>query len=120
MSLKRIRLELARCADFPEGSHECGYDFVAPLTESGELDAAAWRQVPGQCTVRRFWRHQDDEAGRLVHTGAHGWSFRYSDRDPDDEEPIFQLDRHRMVEGEYVSITEHDGVLRTFRVVRVR
>jgi hypothetical protein len=36
------------------------------------------------------------------------------------EEPIFRFDRHRFVEGEYASITEHDGVQRTFRVVSVR
>lgn len=118
MSLRTIRLELARCADHPQGSRECGYEFVAPLTREGELDAAAWRPVSGQCTVRRFWEHEKDETGRLVHTRAHGWTFRY--RDPDDDEPIFQLDRHRMVVGEYVSVTEHDGVQRTFRVASVR
>ena len=38
----------------------------------------------------------------------------------DEDEPLFKLDRHTLVQGEYVSITEHDGVLRTFRVVGVR
>ena len=35
------------------------------------------------------------------------------------EEPIFRFNRHSFVEGEYVSITEHDGVQRTFRVTEV-
>ncbi len=26
----------------------------------------------------------------------------------------------RLVEGEYVSVSEHDGVTRTFRVARIR
>jgi hypothetical protein len=38
----------------------------------------------------------------------------------DEDEPLLKLDRHTLVQGEYVSITEHDGVLRTFRVVGVR
>jgi hypothetical protein len=37
-----------------------------------------------------------------------------------DDEPIFRFDRHAFVEGEYVSITEHDGVTRPFRVASVR
>jgi hypothetical protein len=39
--------------------------------------------------------------------------------DEEDEEPIFRFDRHRFVTGEYVSITEHDEVQRTFRVTEV-
>ena len=35
MALKRIRLELARTADFPEGSPSHGYEFVAPLDLQG-------------------------------------------------------------------------------------
>ena len=38
----------------------------------------------------------------------------------DDDEPIFKFDRHVMKQGEYVSITEHDGVMRPFRIVSVR
>jgi hypothetical protein len=32
---------------------------------------------------------------------------------------IFKGDQHRFVTGEYVSITERDGVTRTFRVAAV-
>jgi hypothetical protein len=35
MSLKLIRLELARTPDFPEGSRRHGYEFVAPLDSTG-------------------------------------------------------------------------------------
>jgi hypothetical protein len=34
--------------------------------------------------------------------------------------PGFKFDRHYFVPGEYVSVTEHDGVMRTFRIIWVR
>jgi hypothetical protein len=39
--------------------------------------------------------------------------------DEEEEEPIFRFDRHRFAIGDYVSVTEHDGVQRTFRVAEV-
>ena len=122
MPLKRIRLELARDAKFPEGSTAHGYEFIAPLTADGDLDREAWRAERDRCRVRRFWGGADDEHGRLVHRGRR-WAFHYDDAPPEaggEEEPIFRFDRHRFGEGEYVSVTEHDGVQRTFRVVEVR
>ena len=38
----------------------------------------------------------------------------------DDDESLFKFDRHIFKEGEYVGITEHDGVTRPFRVAWVR
>ncbi len=118
MTLKRIKLALARNAEFPQGSAEHGYAFVAPLTDDGHLDQAGWKKDRARCTVRRFWPGIDDELGHLVHHGGHRWAFHYDDT-ADEEEPIFRFDGHRFVEGEYVSITEHDGVQRTFRVAMV-
>ena len=37
----KIRLELARNAEFPEGSRAHGYEFIAPLGEDGHLDRDA-------------------------------------------------------------------------------
>jgi len=119
MALKRVRLELARNAEFPQGSPARGYDFVAPLTADGHMDLGGWRQHRDACTVHRFWAGEDDEHGRLVHHGGERWAFRYESMAADDEEPIFRFDRHSFVAGEYVSITEHDGMQRTFRVVGV-
>ncbi|MBT3399881.1 MAG: hypothetical protein HOL07_05815 [Rhodospirillaceae bacterium] len=119
MTLRHIRLELGRDHDFPEGSVERGYEFAAPLTDDGHLNRDEWHDVRDQCTVRRFWHNEPDEQGHLVHRGS-GWAFHYEDEPADEDEPLFKLDRHTLVEGEYVSITEHDGVLRTFRVVQVR
>jgi hypothetical protein len=118
MTLRKIRLELARTAEFPEGSAARGYEFVAPLADDGQLDAEGWRADRSACTVHRFWAGEDDEYGLLVHHRGRRWAFRYGDAG-EEEEPIFRFDRHRFVVGEYVSITEHDGLERTFRVVEV-
>ena len=118
MALTRIRMELARMEGFPDGSKLHGYEFVAPLTADGHIDAAEWRETKEQCTVRRFWGNDADQFGKLRHLG-HGWRFDYDKTDTDDDEPFFKLDRHALTPGEYVSITEHDGVQRPFRVLMV-
>ncbi len=120
MTVKTIQLELARNPDFPEGSNTRGYEFRAPLGADGTLDHDAWGSVRTKCTVRRFWEGEDDEIGHLVHRRGNRWLFHYDGMDADDDEPIFKFDRHHFVEGEYISITEHDGEQRTFRVVAVR
>ena len=112
----KIRLELARDHDFPEGSHLRGYVLHAPLDEQGRLDVAAWRANAPACIVLRFWSGEEDLSGHLVH-GRHGWLFRYGIDEVD--EPLFRLGDHRLVAGEYLSITEHDGRQRTFQVASV-
>lgn len=119
MALKSIRLELARNPDFPDGSAEHGYEFTAPLDGEGLLDHEAWQTARKECTVRRFWAGEPDEEGHLVHTRRRTWAFHYDGEEEAEDEPIFKFDRHHFVEGEYVSITEHDGVQRTFRVAKV-
>jgi hypothetical protein len=119
MALRKVRLELARTAEFPEGSAQRGYEFVAPLTDDGHLDGRGWRARRQTCTVHRFWAGEDDAYGRLVRHRGHHWAFHYEHTGDGEEEPIFRFDRDRFVAGEYVSITEHDGVQRTFRVAEV-
>ena len=116
--LHKIRLELARCSDFPEGSAAHGYEFVAPLAKDGRFDAREWKTVHDQCTVRRFWDGEPEQRGMLIHR-RNDWAFSYVPDQDSDDEPIFKLDRHVMKLGEYVSITEHDGAQRTFRVAAV-
>ena len=79
-------------------------------------DAAAWKAVKDRCTVERIVKNVAEEKGHLVHVGQ-GWHFDYKGGTRDDDEPLYKLDRHVLKVGEYVSVTEHDGVLRTFRVV---
>lgn len=118
MSLKTIRLELARSKEFPEGNADHGYVLKAPLTSDGHLDPVAWRKQRELCSVRRF-SGKDEERGQLIHTAGRRWAFSYVPGDDADDEPIFRLDSHVFRPGEYLSITEHDGVERTFRVASV-
>jgi hypothetical protein len=120
LALKLIRLELARTKDFPDGSHKHGYEFTAPLTDDGHLDPDGWHDYRQACTVLRFWGDdEDDEHGQLIHGRGGRWAFSYAPGD-DDDEPIFKFDRHSFTEGEYVTVTEHDGEARPFRVVWVK
>lgn len=119
MALKLIRLELARTRDFPEGSPTHGYEFTAPLTEEGHLDPEEWKAYREACTVRRFWGPEEEEHGQLVRTRGGRWAFSYAPGEEDDE-PIFRFESHRFRDGEYISITEHDGVARPFRVMWLR
>jgi hypothetical protein len=121
MTLKKIRLELARDREHPEGSSRHGYEFVGPLDEEGRLDPALWKKYRDRCRVRRFWLKEDDELGHLVRKPGGHWAFHYDiDGDADDDEAGYRLGNHKFTVGEYVSIREHeDDVMRTFRVVRV-
>jgi len=118
MALKRIRLELARDHEFPEGSRERGYDLIAPVDDNDHLVAEEWRKERDKCRVRRFWAGEE-EIGRLVHKRGGTWAFDYDPKAEEDDEPGFRFDQHRFAPGEYVSLTEHDGVMRTFRIVSV-
>ena len=119
MTFRKIRLVLARSAEFPQGSTDFGYEFVAPLDGDGHIDVEVWRKNKSRCTVRRFWRGEDDELGLLAHH-RNGWVFDYDPDDTDDDEPLFNFAHHEFKENEYISVTEHDGVQRTFRVVDLR
>ncbi len=120
MTLKLIRLELARTEDHPDGSHKHGYEFTAPLAANGHLDDAGWTEFGQVCTVLRFWGDDEaDEHGQLIRTSGGRWAFSYEPGD-DDDEPIFRFGDHVFKAGEYVSITEHDGVARPFRIVWVK
>lgn len=116
MTLFSIRLELARNPGAPGGDSGHGYDLIAPLDAQGRLDKAAYASVKERCVVRHFaGGHQ--EKGLLVE-GKEGWRFDYRKGDADDE-PLFRLDVHAFKVGEYLSVTEHDGVMRTFKIVAV-
>jgi hypothetical protein len=115
-SLNRIRLELARTTGFPAGSAWHGYEFVAPLTADGHIDANAWGELKELCHVRRFWGDKDEEHGQFVRRG-HGWCFKYPNGNEIEKESLFKLDRHRFTPGGYVTVTEPDGEQLPFRIV---
>lgn len=121
--LKRIRLNLARTAEFPAGSAHHGYEFVAPLDAGGRIDAEAWRAVRDRCQVRRFWAGEQDEIGKLVHKPGgrdHArWVFDYDEATDEDDEAGYRFASHAFRVGEYVSIRGEDGDMHTFQVISV-
>ncbi|MCW5731719.1 MAG: hypothetical protein KIT20_13250 [Alphaproteobacteria bacterium] len=119
MPIKTIRLELARTPEHPMGSSEYGYEFRAPLTPEGHIDADAFRDLRKECRVRRFWKGEPDRLGELHHTRHREWAFSYEPGEEDDE-PFFRLDAHVFRPGEYVTIREGDGTALTFKVTQVR
>ncbi len=119
--LSEIRLELARDKDFPEGSATHGYEFTVPLDVDGHIDAKAWKTLRNRCGVRRFWGTQAEEKGHLRHTKGRQWAFHYDvEGDEVHDETGVKFDRHTFKVGEYVSVLEQDGQIRTFKVASVR
>ena len=92
MPLKHIRLELARDHEFPSGSRERGYEFVAPLDDDGHLVAKEWQTARERCHVKRFWADEPAELGYLVHRPGGTWAFDYDPTRSSDDEPGFKLD----------------------------
>lgn len=119
-NFKRIRLNLARSKEFPDGSKLHGYDFVAPLDGNGHIDVEQWRKDRAHCRVRRFWAGEDDEIGMLVHKAGgpeHArWVFDYDETAEDDDEAGYRFGSHAFKAGEYVSIRDEDGEMHTFVV----
>ena len=92
VALSRIVMRLARNpgTEFADGDDHRGYSLVAPLTSDGKL-----------IRVRQHWYFDYDNS---ADTG---------------EEPVFRLGQHRFAVGEYVSITDEDGRLLTYKVTDV-
>jgi hypothetical protein len=114
----RVRLELARNHDHPEGSSRHGYALVLPLDSSGKLDAATQRKAPELCTLHRFWDGEDDAVGQVIRTGAHRWAFSYR-AGREDDEPVPHILDHVFRVGEYLAVREPDGMEHVFRIVSV-
>jgi hypothetical protein len=121
-TLKRIRLHLARSKEFPEGSSHHGYEFVAPIDAGGHIDFDLWRKHREHCRVRRFWNAEPEQVGRLLLKPGGveyaRWVFDY-DEGRDDDEAGYRFGSHIFRPGEYVSVTEDDGDVHTFRVMSV-
>jgi hypothetical protein len=118
--LKKIRLELARDHDHPDGSHNYGYEFAAPLNAEGKIDPVEWHRLRDRCRVRRFRPQEADDVGHVVRKPGGAWAFHYDIRtDEDEDESGYRFGDHAFRPGEYVSVKEEDETLRTFKVVRV-
>ncbi len=119
-ALRKIRLNLARTKAHPAGSARHGYEFVAPLDETGHIDAEAWKKARDKCRVRRFWGDEAEDLGHLVHRPGGSWAFRWDITGDDDDEAGYRFGAHAFGVGEYVSIRDEDGELNTFTVVTVQ
>lgn len=118
MTWKRIRLELARSTEYPEGSRRHGYEFLLPLDPAGRIDRPVFRKAPELCTVHRFWDGEGDAVGTILHARGNRWLFSYALGESDDE-PIPRLSDHQFREGNYLAVREPKGEEHTFRIVRV-
>jgi hypothetical protein len=122
-NFKRIRLNLARSKEFPEGSPRHGYEFVAPLDADGHIDVEQWKRDRAHCRVRRFWEGEEDQVGQVMYAARgpeHGrWYFDYDPDEAEDDERGYRFATHTFRPGEYVSIRGEDGELHTFQVVSV-
>jgi hypothetical protein len=120
MTLSRIVMRLARNpgTEYSGGDDHRGYALTAPLTADGMIDEAAYGKAKTQCVVRRFAPDEDAVDGRLARKGER-WFFDYDDGDGADEEPVHRLGEHRFSLGEYVSVSDEDGRLLTYKVTEV-
>ena len=120
MSLSRIVMRLARNpgTEFADGDDHRGYTRTAPLTQDGMFDEEAYRAAREQCTVRRFSPDDEPQEGLLRRRGDR-WYFDYDDEAATDDEPLYRLGQHRFAVGEYVSVTDEDGRLLTYKVTDV-
>lgn len=120
MSLSRIVMRLARNpgTEFADGDDHRGYTLCAPLTAEGKLDEAAFQGSRDQCTVRRFAPDEDAQEGRLTRRGER-WFFDYGETGAAADEPVYRLGDHSFAVGEYVSITDEDGRLLTYKVTEI-
>ena len=121
MTVKKVRIELARNRDFPNGSREYGYEFTAPLDDEGHIIADEWRKERDRFRVRRFARGEPDEVGHLVRKPGGSWAFHYDiNGDVDDNDTGYRFGNHIFRRGEYISIRDHDDdELHTYRVITV-
>ncbi len=115
--LRKVRLEMARCHEFPDGSVTHGYELTLPLSAQAALDRDLWLKHRHECRFRRFWAGEDDAVGHLAHDRG-GWRLAFDDG-AGAAEVIVKADAHHFAGGEYVSIKERDGVTRTFRIASV-
>jgi hypothetical protein len=113
-----IRLELARTAEYPNGSASRCYLLRLPINANGLIEEGALEEEPARATVRRFWPNEADLSGYVIRT-PRGWAFSYRPG-ADDDETVFHLESHPLRLGEYVTLTEPDGQQLPFRVASLK
>jgi hypothetical protein len=117
-TFRRIRLELARSAQHPEGNSEIGYVIAAPLDGNDRIDAASWKSHREACRVTRLRPGGDDIRGHLVRRPGGSWAFHYDVAGDVSDEAGFHFEEEAFRQGEYVSLREADAI-HTYRVASV-
>jgi len=119
MSMSRIVMRLARNpgTEFADGDDHRGYTLTAPLTDDGKIDELALKALEDGAMVRHFAPDEDALEGKLGRRGER-WFFDFGD-EVENEEPLYRLAEHRFAVGEYVSVTDEDGRLLTYKVTEV-
>jgi len=114
MDMFEVRLELAVNPDYENGSDKCGYMLQLPLTEDYFIDEAAYEKHAERFKVTRYWENEPERSGRLVRKWKHTWHLEYTNNEI---EPIFQLDKERLVLGEFIDIRDHGNRMHVFKIV---
>ena len=121
--LRKIVLEEARAKGAAAGPGVHGYELVAPLDEAGFINIEAWKKERGRCFVHRLEHGKIVERGLLAHRaggiGGATWAFDYELGTTEEEEEGYRFGAHSFTPGEYVSIRDDEGELRTFKVMVV-
>lgn len=118
MTWMRVRLEVARSHDFPEGSAHHGYELVLPLDADGRLDVKTLRAAHQLATVHRFWPGDGDAIGQITHQRGQ-WFISYDPGGPKNE-ALRRFAEHRFRVGEYISVGEGPHLEHTCKVIAVR
>ena len=116
-TFKRIRLNLARSKEFPQGSARHGYEFVAPLDDKGHIDVGFGASIAtiagcagsGTARTTRSVSWCTSRAAPSTRAGSSTTSRR-----ADDDESGYRFGAHAFRHGEYVSIRDDDGEMHTF------
>lgn len=75
------------------------------------------RDNPQRATVHRYWDEERLISGYVIMT-PRGWALSYR-RGDDDDETIFHLGTHPLLEGQYLTITDSAGEPLPMRVAGI-
>jgi hypothetical protein len=115
---RKIRLELAREPNHPEGDSKIAYILIAPLDAGSRIDLETWKDHREASRVVRERPDEPDQAGHLIRTHNGAWAFHYDAHGSKADETGYRFADERFTLGEYVSVVEN-GTPHAFKVVSV-
>jgi hypothetical protein len=117
-SFRKVRLELAREPDHPEGDSRFAYVLIAPLDGSARIDLEIWKQNREASRVVRQRPGAPDSSGHLIRSQTGNWAFHYDENGGRPDEIGYRFADEKFVIGEYMSI-EENGKPHVYKVVSV-